>query len=130
MALLERTGDHRARDGPPATMRAVVLDRYGSADRLRVGETATPAVGRDGLLIRVAAASLNPLDLQLVRGHPYVGRLQHGLRRPKITGVGFDLAGTVEAVGPEVVNVRPGDEVFGCVEAAPPPPVGLVRIVR
>ena len=117
MALLERTGDHLARDGPPATMRAIVLDQYGSADLLRVGETATPVVGRDGLLIRVAAASLNPLDLQLVSGQPYVGRLQHGLRRPKITGVGVDLAGTVEAVGPEVVNFRPGDEVFGCVEA-------------
>ncbi len=117
MELLERPTDNRRQRVAPDTCRAVVLDGYGPADALSVRRTAKPEVGDGDVLVRVAAAALNPLDCQLTTGQPFVGRLHHGLRRPKITGIGFDLAGTVEAVGRNVSRFVPGDEVFGCIES-------------
>ena len=95
-------------------MRAVVQDRYGSPDRLRVREVQRPAVGDDEVLVRVRAASVHPDVWHVVTGRPFVLRLMgSGLRRPKCRIPGTDLAGVVEAAGRDVTGLRPGDEVFG-----------------
>jgi NADPH:quinone reductase-like Zn-dependent oxidoreductase len=95
-------------------MRAVVQDRYGSPDRLRVGEVERPAVGDDEVLVRVRAASVHPDVWHVVTGRPVVLRLMgSGLLRPTCRIPGTDLAGIVEAAGPKVTGLRPGDEVFG-----------------
>ena len=94
-------------------MQAIVHERYGSPDILRVRELATPAIGPDEALIRARAASLHPGDLFAVLGSPFPVRLATGLRRPKHGVPGFDVAGTVEAVGSAVTNLRSGDQVFG-----------------
>jgi len=94
-------------------MRAVVQDRYGSADVLEVREIDLPAVGDDEVLVRVRASSVNPADWYSVMGTPYVGRVEMGLLKPKKRILGVDFAGTVEAVGKDVTQFRPGDEVFG-----------------
>jgi NADPH:quinone reductase-like Zn-dependent oxidoreductase len=69
-------------------------------------------------LIRVRAASVNPLDWHYMRGTPYLVRIRTGLRKPKDTGLGVDVAGQVEAVGSNVTQFRPGDEVFGVARGA------------
>jgi NADPH:quinone reductase-like Zn-dependent oxidoreductase len=94
-------------------MRAIVRHEYGSPDVIELAELEEPVPGDDGLLVRVHAASVNPLDWHSVTGTPYVVRLSDGLRRPKSERVGVDFAGTVEAVGRSVTRFRPGDEVFG-----------------
>ena len=94
-------------------MLAIAHDRYGSPDTLRLRELATPVIGSDEVLIRTRAASLHPGDLFAVLGSPFPVRLATGLRRPKHGVPGFDVAGTVEAVGSTVTALRPGDEVFG-----------------
>jgi NADPH:quinone reductase-like Zn-dependent oxidoreductase len=94
-------------------MRAIVRDRYGSPDVLELQETEKPDLVDDGVLVRVRAASLNRADWYGLVGMPYIGRVAMGLRRPKSRLVGTDFAGTVEAVGREVTQFRPGDEVFG-----------------
>lgn len=93
-------------------MQAIVHDRYGSPDTLRLRELATPTIGPDEALIRARAAGLHPGDLFAVLGSPFPVRLMTGLRRPKRGVPGFDVAGTVEAVGMAVTHLRPGDEVF------------------
>ncbi|HZI96802.1 MAG TPA: NAD(P)-dependent alcohol dehydrogenase [Actinomycetales bacterium] len=95
-------------------MRAVVQDRYGSADVLQVRDVDTPVVGDDEVLVRVRAASVHPDVWHVVSGRPYVLRLMgSGLRRPKNRVPGTDVAGQVEVVGRNVTRLRPGDEVFG-----------------
>ena len=95
-------------------MKAVVYDRYGSPDVLELREIDQPTVGDDQVLVRVRAASLNPGDWHFMRGLPYMVRLVIGLRRPrKATVLASDMAGQVEAVGKNVTQFRPGDEVFG-----------------
>jgi NADPH:quinone reductase-like Zn-dependent oxidoreductase len=96
-----------------ALMRAVVQCEYGPPEILRVQEVEKPTPADDQVLVRVRAASVNPLDWHLLRGTPYIGRLAMGLRKPKATRVGVDFAGTVEAVGAKVTRFKPGDEVFG-----------------
>lgn len=100
-------------------MRAVVQDRYGSPDRLRVAEIDRPRVGADEALVRVRAASVHPDVWHVVTGRPFVLRLMGaGLRRPACPVPGTDLAGVVEQVGRDVTTVKPGDEVFGeCLRA-------------
>jgi NADPH:quinone reductase-like Zn-dependent oxidoreductase len=94
-------------------MKAIVYRRYGSPDVLRLEEVAKP-VPKDGdVLVRVHAASVNPLDWHLLRGKPYIVRPTSGWRRPKRNIPGVDVAGVVEAVGRDVTGVKPGDEVFG-----------------
>ncbi|MCP2315915.1 NADPH:quinone reductase [Nocardia amikacinitolerans] len=95
-------------------MKAIVHDEYGAPDdvlELRDIDTPTPEDG--SVLVRVHAASVNPADWHLIRGIPYIARLQLGLRRPHHTVPGCDVAGQVEAVGANVTGFRPGDEVFG-----------------
>ena len=94
-------------------MKAIRYDRYGSADVLELQDIDAPTVGDHDVLVRIRAASVNPLDWHFMRGTPYVVRLVAGLSRPKDNGLGADMAGQVEAVGRNVTAFRPGDEVFG-----------------
>ena len=99
-------------------MKAIVYREYGSPDVLKYEEIEKPAVGNDDVLIEVRAASVNPLDYHLMRGTPFFIRMMAGLRGPKDTGVGRDVAGRVEAVGRNVTELEPGDEVFGSCRGA------------
>jgi NADPH:quinone reductase-like Zn-dependent oxidoreductase len=94
-------------------MKAAVRDRYGSPDVVEIREVEKPVPTDDELLVRVRAASLNMADWYGVVGRPWVGRVQMGLLKPKSNRLGVDYAGTVEAVGKNVMEFRPGDEVFG-----------------
>lgn len=95
-------------------MKAIICDEYGAPKEvLSVADVATPVVGDDNVLVRARATSVNPADWHLIRGAPYVARLQLGLRKPRWHVPGCDVAGTVEAVGSDVVGLSPGDEVFG-----------------
>lgn len=93
-------------------MKAVVYDRYGPPDVLRVEDVPIPAPKAGQVLIRVAATSLNLSDWESLRGSPAYARIG-GLRRPARRILGSDIAGVVEAVGPGVTRFRPGDEVYG-----------------
>jgi len=98
---------------PANPMKAVVYCDYGVAN-LKFQDIEKPAPADDQLLVRVRAASVNPLDWHFVEGTPYLMRaLAAGLRKPKDTQLGVDFAGTVEAVGRNVTKFKPGDEVFG-----------------
>jgi NADPH:quinone reductase-like Zn-dependent oxidoreductase len=99
-------------------MKAICYHRYGSPDVLVLEEIDRPAIHDDGVLVRVAAASVNPLDWHFMRGVPYFVRLMSGLRKPKNNRPGVDVAGHVEAVGANVTCLRPGDEVFGGCDGA------------
>jgi NADPH:quinone reductase-like Zn-dependent oxidoreductase len=94
-------------------MKAIVYHEYGSPDVLELKDIDKPLVKDDQVLVRVHAASVNRLDWHLLRGRPYISRLQAGLRRPKDRVLGADVAGKVEAVGKHVMQFQPGDEVFG-----------------
>ncbi len=94
-------------------MKAIVYDRYGPPDVLALREIDTPVAADDEVLVRVRACSVNPADWHTMTGTPYVARLQFGLRGPKSGRLGIDVAGVVEAVGKDVRQFRPGDEVFG-----------------
>lgn len=99
-------------------MRAAVASRYGPPRVLRVRDIPAPTP-RDGeVLIRVRAASLNPLDWKLLKGRPYLARLALGLPGPRNAIPGVDVAGVVEAVGPGVREFAPGDAVFGACRGA------------
>jgi NADPH:quinone reductase-like Zn-dependent oxidoreductase len=94
-------------------MQAIVQDRYGSADVLEARDIEKPQIGDTEVLVRVHAASIHVGDWILMSGTPYVMRMATGLRKPKNQVPGTDIAGTVEAVGKDVTQLRPGDEVFG-----------------
>jgi NADPH:quinone reductase-like Zn-dependent oxidoreductase len=94
-------------------MRAAVRDRFGSPDVVGLREIDRPVAADDEVLVRVRAASVNPADWYSVTGRPYVGRAVMGLLKPKSNRLGVDFAGEVEAVGKDVTQFRPGDEVFG-----------------
>src|SRR2546421_4367086 len=96
------------------TMQAVLNPEWGPADDLSVREVPRPTIDDNQLLVRVRAASVNPFDWHLMRGEPLFVRLLVGLRRPKGGGLlGVDAAGIVEAVGANVTEFEPGDEIFG-----------------
>jgi NADPH:quinone reductase-like Zn-dependent oxidoreductase len=95
-------------------MKAIRYDRYGPPEVLRLTDAGDPVVGDEDVLIRVMAASVNPLDWHFMRGIPYILRPQAGLLRPKDGVLGADLAGRVAEVGKRVTAFAPGDEVFGC----------------
>ncbi|MGY1844749.1 NAD(P)-dependent alcohol dehydrogenase [Modestobacter sp. SYSU DS0875] len=94
-------------------MKAIVRERYGSADVLAVAELDEPTIRAHEVLVRVRAAGIDRGVWHLMTGTPYLLRLGTGLRRPRTRVLGVDVAGTVVAVGAEVTGVRPGDEVFG-----------------
>ncbi len=100
-------------------MKAITYTEYGPPDVLRLTEVAKPVSKDDEVLIRIRAASANPLDWHLMRGEPMIARLMFGgLRKPKLTRPGRDVAGEVEAVGRNVTQFKPGDEVFGVCHGA------------
>src|SRR3989441_6577423 len=94
-------------------MKAIVCTQYGSPDVLQLKEVEKPAPKDDEVLVTIHAASANPLDWHLMRGAPFLARLDGGLRKPKDPRLGVDIAGRVEAVGNDVTQFKPGDEVFG-----------------
>ncbi len=93
-------------------VKAIRYERYGTPDVLAVREVDKPAPGAGEVLVRVRAAAVNPLDCHLVGGVPHIVRTQSGFSRPKVTGLGVDLAGEVESVGSAVSAFRAGDAVF------------------
>ncbi len=95
-------------------MKAMVQDRFGPPDVLRLADVGLPEAGAGDVLIRVHAAALNPADWHILRGDPLVARLMGvGLTRPKARVAGVDAAGVVEAAGVNVRGLRSGDEVLG-----------------
>ena len=99
-------------------MKAIVQDRYGPPDVLKLKEVNRPVAADHEVLVRVHAAAVNARDWHVMRGDPYVARMVLGIGRPKVKIRGTDFAGRVEAVGRGVTRFRPGDEVFGEVDAA------------
>jgi NADPH:quinone reductase-like Zn-dependent oxidoreductase len=99
-------------------MKAAIYNRYGPPDVVQITEVAKPVPKDNEVLIRVRAASVNPLDWHFMRGTPYMLRAMAGLRRPKEKRLGVDVAGEVEAVGGNVTQFKAGDEVFGVCRGA------------
>jgi NADPH:quinone reductase-like Zn-dependent oxidoreductase len=95
-------------------MKAIVKDRYGSPDVLRIEDVDKPSLSADdAILVRLHATALNAHDWHMLRGKPYFARLSEGVRRPKERRLGLDFAGIAEEVGPSVDGIRPGDRVYG-----------------
>jgi NADPH:quinone reductase-like Zn-dependent oxidoreductase len=98
------------------TMKAIVYCDYGPPDVLKLMDIPKPVPNDNQVLVKVRAASVNPYDWHFIRGTPYIMRLGVGLRKPKVTRIGVDFAGTIEAVGKNPAaagQFKPGDEVFG-----------------
>ena len=94
-------------------MKAIVYDNCGPPDVLELQEISIPTPKDDEVLIKVQAASVNPLDWRILRADPFLVRLKLGLLKPKNKMLGADIAGRVESVGSNVKEFQPGDEVFG-----------------
>jgi NADPH:quinone reductase-like Zn-dependent oxidoreductase len=99
-------------------MKAAVLTTYGPPEVVQIKDVEKPVPEDNEVLIKVCAASLNPLDRTMMRGMPYLVRMAGGLREPKDPRLGVDAAGRVEAVGRNVTHFKPGDEVFGMCRGA------------
>jgi NADPH:quinone reductase-like Zn-dependent oxidoreductase len=95
------------------SMKAVVYRCYGGPDVLKFEDIAKPVPADDRVLVKVHAASVNPLDWHYMHGKPYIMRPMSGMGKPDSMLMGADFAGTVEAVGKNVTQYKPGDEVFG-----------------
>ncbi len=98
-------------------MKAIIFTQYGSPDVLQFNEVEKPTPGDNEVLIKVYAASANPLDWHSMRGSPFLARLAFGLLKPRSPKLGADVAGRVEAIGKNVTQFRVGDEVFGDIHA-------------
>jgi NADPH:quinone reductase-like Zn-dependent oxidoreductase len=94
-------------------VKAIRYYAYGPPEVLTLEDVPIPVPGDNDILIRVLAASVNPLDFHFLRGTPYVVRVLSGLPKPKVNGLGADMAGLVEAIGKDVTRFAVGDEVFG-----------------
>jgi NADPH:quinone reductase-like Zn-dependent oxidoreductase len=94
-------------------MKAIVHRCYGSPDVIRLEDIPKPTPKDDEVLVRVHAASVNPLDWHYLEGTPYMVRIDGGFGKPDDPRLGVDFAGAVEAVGKKVTRFKPGDEVFG-----------------
>src|SRR6266480_3625529 len=103
--------DHKSAS-PTNPVKAIVYCNYGLTN-LKLEEVEKPVPNDDQILVKVRAASVNPYDWHFIEGTPKIMRLGVGLRKPKDTRLGVDFAGTVEAVGKNVTQFKPGDEVFG-----------------
>jgi NADPH:quinone reductase-like Zn-dependent oxidoreductase len=117
---------------PGKTMKAIVHERYGMPDVLELRDVDVPAIADDQVLLRVHASSVNPAEWYGVTGPFFARAFGGGLRKPKSTNVGADVAGVVESVGKDVTEFQPGDEVFGTSGAAwaEYAPAREVRLVR
>jgi NADPH:quinone reductase-like Zn-dependent oxidoreductase len=94
-------------------MKAMVYTEYGSPEVLQLKEVEKPAPKDDEVLVKIQAASANPADWHMLRGEPFLTRLNAGLFKPKNSILGIDIAGQIEAAGKSVTEFQPGDEVFG-----------------
>jgi NADPH:quinone reductase-like Zn-dependent oxidoreductase len=94
-------------------MKAIIHTKYGPPEVLQLKEVEKPVPKENEVLVKVFAASVNPADWHMIRGEPKFARLTFGLSKPKNIIPGIDIAGKVEAVGKNVKEFRPGDEVFG-----------------
>src|SRR6478752_139669 len=105
---------------PGDMMKAIVQDRFGPPDTLRLVDAARPEIGPGDVLLKVYAAAVNPYDWHMLRGDPRIARLMGGvgLTRPKARIAGIDVAGRVQGIGADVLGLRPGDEVFGFARGA------------
>lgn len=102
-----------------ATMQAIVQNTYGSADTLEYRQVERPEIGEGEVLVRVHAAGVDRGVWHLMTGLPYLTRIMgFGVRRPKTAVPGLNMAGVIEAVGPDVTEFRPGDEVYGVCRGA------------
>ena len=99
--------------GEAETMKAVVYRCYGSPDVLEFADVIKPTPADNEVLVKIHAASVNPLDWHYMRGSPYLMRLGSGIGAPSDTSMGVDFAGTVESVGANVTRFATGNEVFG-----------------
>lgn len=99
-------------------MQAIIYTHYGPPEVLELQEVEKPAPTDKQVLVKVYAASANPLDWHRMRGAPFLARLDGGLSKPNNPRLGADVAGRVEAVGSSVTQFQPGDAVFGCVTGA------------
>src|SRR5687768_16416733 len=99
-------------------MKAVVYHRFGSPDVLQIRDVEKPIPKDNEVLIRIHAASVNPLDWHFMRCTPYLGRVLFGIRKPRVPRLGVDVAGVVEAVGRKVTGFQSGDAVFGTCNGA------------
>lgn len=93
-------------------MKAIIYTEYGSPDVLKFQDIEKPVPAANEVLVKIHAASANPLDWHLMRAEPFLARLSGGLFKPKNNKLGADLAGRVDAVGSSVTQFRPGDDVF------------------
>jgi NADPH:quinone reductase-like Zn-dependent oxidoreductase len=113
IAYWRSTNECDRNTGVPANpMKAIVYCEYGSPDVLKFEDVEKPVPNDDQVLIKVRATSLNALDVYMTRD-AWLNRLIFGLRKPRDTRLGRDVAGVVEAVGKNVTQFKPGDEVFG-----------------
>ena len=113
IAYWTSTNDCGRTPAPKNPMKAIIYCDYGLAN-LKLEEIEKPIPNDEQILVKVRAASVNPYDWHFVEGTPKIMRLMGvGLRKPKDTRLGVDFAGTVEAVGKNVTQFKPGDEVFG-----------------
>jgi NADPH:quinone reductase-like Zn-dependent oxidoreductase len=94
-------------------MNSILFTKFGSPDVLQLTEVEKPTPKDNQVLVKVHAASVNPLDWHRMRGEPFLARLGEGLLKPKNPKLGADIAGRVEAVGKNVTEFQQGDEVFG-----------------
>lgn len=99
-------------------MKAIVYEQYGSPDVLQLKEVEKPTPQDNEVLIKVHAVSVNAYDWHLLRAEPFIARLAAGLLKPKNTILGEDIAGRIEAVGANVRQFKPGDEVFGDISSS------------
>jgi NADPH:quinone reductase-like Zn-dependent oxidoreductase len=99
--------------GDAEQMQAVMYRCYGSVEVLELESVEKPTPADNEVLVKVRSAAVNPLDWHYMRGSPYLMRLMSGIGAPKDSRMGVDFAGTVEAVGKNVLQFKPGDEVFG-----------------
>src|SRR5213076_1886014 len=112
IAYWKSTNDCGRTASPTNPMKAIVYCDYGLAN-LKLQDIEKPTPTDDQMLVRVRAVSVNPYDWHFIEGTPLIMRAGVGLRKPKDTRLGVDYAGTVEAVGKNVTQFKPGDDVYG-----------------
>jgi NADPH:quinone reductase-like Zn-dependent oxidoreductase len=95
-------------------MKAIDYTEYGPPEVLQLMEVERPTPGDNAVLVKIYASSVNPADWHLMRAEPFLARLENGLRKPKNTKLGADVAGRVEEVGRNVTQFQVGNDVFGC----------------
>jgi NADPH:quinone reductase-like Zn-dependent oxidoreductase len=111
-------------------MKTIIFERYGPPEVLQLKEVEKPVPGDNQVLVKIHAASANPLDWHRMRADPFLARLSEGFWRPKTPKLGADIAGVVEAVGKDVTEFKPGDAVFGSIGAGGFAEYALAREVR